>query len=163
MYMLGSILALLDRNAEALQLLERALALAAGASALSGLRVAEPARRWCYGAEVRGVDGMSEADFAAYRDRDFWVFGDVLEHLGDPWHVLARIRRVVPAGGHIGASLPKRPALELADVSAGGRLPLSRRRSAGPHPHPPVHAQRCFIDRAASPKPASSRLNVSNH
>jgi len=104
--MLGSILARLDRNAEALQLLERAVALAAGPSLLSRLRAAEPARRWCYGAEVRGVDGTSEADFEAYRDREFWVFCDALEHLGDPWHVLARIRRVVPAGGHIGASLP---------------------------------------------------------
>jgi len=52
------------------------------------------------------MDAMSDADFEAYRDRDCWVFGDVLEHLHDPWHLLACRRRVIPAGGCFLAGIP---------------------------------------------------------
>ena len=69
-------------------------------------RAAEQARRWCDGVAVRDMDALSDADFEAWRDRDCWVFGDVLEHLRDPWHLLARIRRVIPAGGCVLASVP---------------------------------------------------------
>jgi SAM-dependent methyltransferase len=69
-------------------------------------RAAADARRWCDGVVVRDMDAMRDADFAEFADRDCWVFGDVLEHLRDPWQVLARIRRVLPPGGCVVASVP---------------------------------------------------------
>ena len=69
-------------------------------------RAAADARRWCDGVDVRDMDAMCDADFAKYADRDCWIFGDVLEHLRDPWQVLARIRRVLPDGGCVVASVP---------------------------------------------------------
>ncbi|MEP7157299.1 MAG: class I SAM-dependent methyltransferase [Betaproteobacteria bacterium] len=37
---------------------------------------------------------------------DCWVFGDVLEHLNDPWLLLARIRQSLPPGGCVVACIP---------------------------------------------------------
>ena len=69
-------------------------------------RAAEQARRWCDGVKVCDMDAMPDSEFAQFADRDCWVFGDVLEHLRDPWHLLKRVRRVIPAHGCIVASVP---------------------------------------------------------
>lgn len=45
---------------------------------------------------------MLATDLAA----DCWVFGDVLEHLHDPWRTLANIRESMPAGGCVVACIP---------------------------------------------------------
>lgn len=45
---------------------------------------------------------MLATDLAA----DCWVFGDVLEHLYDPWRTLANIRKSLPAGGCVVACIP---------------------------------------------------------
>ena len=37
---------------------------------------------------------------------DCWVFGDVLEHLRDPWRVLAGVRKWLPRGGKVVACIP---------------------------------------------------------
>jgi len=48
-------------------------------------------------------DDMFRAELAA----DCWIFGDVLEHLNDPWHLLARIRRSLTVGaGYVVACIP---------------------------------------------------------
>lgn len=69
-------------------------------------QAARRARRWCDAVTVCDMDTLPESDYDAFRDRDCWVFGDVLEHLRDPWQVLARIRKVLPAGGCVVVSVP---------------------------------------------------------
>jgi trans-aconitate methyltransferase len=52
------------------------------------------------------VEGLLESAFWQFADRQCWVFGDVLEHLVDPWKVLKRIRNVLPAGGSVAVCIP---------------------------------------------------------
>ena len=58
--------------------------------------------------EVLSLDIEQQgADFwRAQSDRDCWVFGDVLEHLRDPWRVLGLIREHLPAGGSVVVCVP---------------------------------------------------------
>lgn len=37
---------------------------------------------------------------------DCWVFGDVLEHLRDPWQLLVKLREAMPNGGCVVACIP---------------------------------------------------------
>lgn len=37
---------------------------------------------------------------------DCWVFGDVLEHLRDPWELLRKVRAAMPPDGHVVACIP---------------------------------------------------------
>jgi SAM-dependent methyltransferase len=67
---------------------------------------AEQARNWCNDVVTGDIDSMTDIDFAKYCDRDCWIFGDVLEHLRDPWLVLERIRRVIPISGSLVISVP---------------------------------------------------------
>lgn len=67
---------------------------------------AEWARRHCD--EVVALDIQSEGDafWASQTHRDCWVFGDVLEHLYDPWAMLRKIREVIPRHGSVVACIP---------------------------------------------------------
>jgi 2-polyprenyl-3-methyl-5-hydroxy-6-metoxy-1,4-benzoquinol methylase len=50
---------------------------------------------------------MQDKEFL--RDRfnaDCWVFADVLEHLRDPWQLLANLREIMPAGACLLACVP---------------------------------------------------------
>ncbi len=69
-------------------------------------KAAELARQRCD--EVLQVDiDQAGADFyARLQGSDCWVFGDVLEHLRDPWHVLAEVAKVLAPGGCVVASIP---------------------------------------------------------
>lgn len=69
-------------------------------------KAAEVARRHCTQVMALDVEGMSDKELAELGSRDCWVFGDVLEHLRDPWRLLARIRKVLPPGGCVVASVP---------------------------------------------------------
>ena len=83
-------------------------------------KAAEIAARYCDGVSALNIE---EADGSLYRDyasRDCWVFGDVLEHLRDPWAVLAKIREVLPPGGCVVASVPNAQHWSLqAKLSVG--------------------------------------------
>jgi hypothetical protein len=57
-------------------------------------------RRYCDEVVVGSVERMDDAAFANLFPADAFVFGDVLEHLYDPWRVLRRIRET-SAGGQI--------------------------------------------------------------
>lgn len=67
---------------------------------------AEAARRYCDEALVLNIDDCDENFYKRYSDRDCWVFGDTLEHLKDPWHVLKNIRQVIPSHGVVVACIP---------------------------------------------------------
>lgn len=56
------------------------------------------ARRFCDDALVLDADSADESFFDQHASADCWVFGDVLEHLKDPWRVLKQIRRVIKHG-----------------------------------------------------------------
>jgi len=49
---------------------------------------------------------MLPSTFELFSDRQCWVFGDVLEHLIDPWKVLKNIRKILPPGGNVAVCLP---------------------------------------------------------
>lgn len=69
-------------------------------------KAAEIAKRHCQQVTALDVEGMSDKELAELSTRNCWVFGDVLEHLRDPWRLLARIRKVLPADGCVVASIP---------------------------------------------------------
>lgn len=64
------------------------------------------ARGHCDRVMALDIETMSDGDWDALRERDCWVFGDVLEHLRYPWRVLSRVRQMLPAGGCIVISVP---------------------------------------------------------
>lgn len=83
-------------------------------------KAAEIARRHCSQVMALDVEGMSDKELAELSSRNCWVFGDVLEHLRDPWRLLARIRQVMPADGCIVASVPNAQHWSLqAKLSVG--------------------------------------------
>ena len=73
---------------------------------------------------------------------DCLVFGDVLEHLVDPWTVLARLARLVRRRGPDTGLYPQRPALLGHRQPDAREVGLSRRRIARPHSSAILHALR---------------------
>lgn len=67
---------------------------------------ADLARRYCDEVLTMDIEAAEEAFFESHRDRDCWLFVDSLEHLRDPWHVLRRIRQVIPRHGSVVACVP---------------------------------------------------------
>lgn len=52
------------------------------------------------------VEDLQDEDFQALLPADCWVFGDVLEHLTDPWSVLQRIRAAMAPEACLVACIP---------------------------------------------------------
>ena len=67
---------------------------------------ADTARAACSRVIVGSVEALDDATFDTLFPSSCWVFGDVLEHLYDPWSVLARIRRSLDAGAIVVACIP---------------------------------------------------------
>lgn len=67
---------------------------------------AEIARSQCSRVLVGSIEQMDNKTFASLFPSDCWVFGDVLEHLFDPWSVLGRIREMLPMNGSVVACIP---------------------------------------------------------
>ena len=53
------------------------------------------AERYCDVVHRVDIENLDEEGLRDMLPADCWVFGDTLEHLRDPWAVLARIRRVL--------------------------------------------------------------------
>jgi SAM-dependent methyltransferase len=69
-------------------------------------KAAALARRHCDEVLALDIESQGEDFWRQQQDRDCWVFGDVLEHLRDPWRVLGKIRETLPPGGCVVASVP---------------------------------------------------------
>jgi len=67
---------------------------------------AKLAERHCDRCLVLDIEAADAAFWAAQADRDCWIFGDTLEHLRDPWGILARIRERIAAAGCVVACIP---------------------------------------------------------
>jgi 2-polyprenyl-3-methyl-5-hydroxy-6-metoxy-1,4-benzoquinol methylase len=63
------------------------------------------AHRHCDEVHTLDVENADDATLAKF-DADCWVFGDVLEHLRDPWSVLSKVRSTIPADGYVVACIP---------------------------------------------------------
>ncbi|HZZ91676.1 MAG TPA: methyltransferase domain-containing protein [Usitatibacter sp.] len=55
---------------------------------------------------VANVEEMEDRSFDVLNPTDCWIFGDVLEHLYDPWRTLKRVRRSLGEGGCVVACIP---------------------------------------------------------
>jgi SAM-dependent methyltransferase len=64
------------------------------------------ARAHCSRVLVADIEDMSDANFDALFPAACWVFGDVLEHLYDPWSVLRRIRSRLAGDASVVACIP---------------------------------------------------------
>lgn len=66
----------------------------------------ERALRYCDEAATLDIQTAGNEFWDCQKHRDCWIFGDVLEHLYDPWQILKRIRGVIPAHGCVVACIP---------------------------------------------------------
>jgi SAM-dependent methyltransferase len=67
---------------------------------------AETARGACGEVLCGNIEQFDDATFDTLFPSDCWVFGDVLEHLYDPWAVLKRIRARLAPNGRVVACVP---------------------------------------------------------
>jgi len=67
---------------------------------------ADVARGRCSRVIVGNIEQLPDEQFASLVPSDCWVFGDVLEHLYDPWSTLRRIRHSLPGYGYVVACIP---------------------------------------------------------
>ena len=67
---------------------------------------AQLAQRYCDETLVLNIEEANEEFWTAQVDKDCWVFGDILEHLVNPWLVLGRIYKSLPVGGVVVACIP---------------------------------------------------------
>lgn len=67
---------------------------------------ADASRRYCSKVVIGDIERMEESVFESLFPSDCWVFGDVLEHLYDPWSVLRRIRERLSGENSVVACIP---------------------------------------------------------
>lgn len=67
---------------------------------------AELAKKYCDSVYVFNIDDAPDYFWEMHSNIDAWIFGDVLEHLRDPWRVLTQIRRYMPKDGYVAACIP---------------------------------------------------------
>lgn len=67
---------------------------------------AEVARTRLTEVVVANVEQMEDRSFDVLNPTDCWIFGDVLEHLYDPWGTLKRVRRSLGGSGCVVACIP---------------------------------------------------------
>ncbi len=94
-------------------------------------KTAELARTHCDSVLVLNIESADESLFKEAHDCDCWIFGDVLEHLVDPWSTLARIRRVISPDGIILACIPNMQHWSIQARLCAGDLRYERSALGG--------------------------------
>lgn len=64
------------------------------------------ARRYCDRVMVLDIEAAGDNFWSEVADRDCWIFGDVLEHLRDPWSILKKVRSIISAQGSVAICIP---------------------------------------------------------
>lgn len=67
---------------------------------------AKLARRYCDEVFLVNIEDAPEEFSFSSKDADCWIFGDSLEHLVDPWRVLAKVKQGLTAAGCVVACIP---------------------------------------------------------
>ena len=67
---------------------------------------AELAERHCDTVLSLDIESAVDDEFFRSLNADVWIFGDILEHLRDPWSLLRKIRKVIPDEGCVVACIP---------------------------------------------------------
>lgn len=67
---------------------------------------AQLAKRYCDECLVLDIEEAPDSFFLENSHRDCWIFGDSLEHLKDPWGILAKVRAVIPPNGVVVICIP---------------------------------------------------------
>jgi len=67
---------------------------------------AKLAERYCDSVIELDIESANEDFFRNSLTCDCWIFGDVLEHLRDPWSLLSKIRKIIPDNGSVVACIP---------------------------------------------------------
>ena len=67
---------------------------------------AKVAEQHCKEVIVADLDFVSVAEILPKQEFDIAVFGDVLEHLRNPWKVLKEVKQLLSQEGHVVASIP---------------------------------------------------------
>jgi 2-polyprenyl-3-methyl-5-hydroxy-6-metoxy-1,4-benzoquinol methylase len=67
---------------------------------------AEIAKQYCSECIVGNIEEFNNETWSQLSNYDLWVFGDVLEHLYDPWSVLKKVRSILPEDGQIACCIP---------------------------------------------------------
>jgi len=83
---------------------------------------AEQAREHCDVCLVLDIERAPEDFWQQQVGADCWVFGDTLEHLGNPWQVLRRIRGGMPPQGALVLCVPNAQHWSLQARLAAGVL-----------------------------------------
>ena len=67
---------------------------------------ARSARNYCDSVLELDIESVGIEFFNKFSQVNCWIFGDVLEHLKNPWLVLSHIRSVIPPDGSVVACIP---------------------------------------------------------
>lgn len=86
------------------------------------MHYADLAARHCSRVIVADLDRISDAELDSLAPANCWVFGDVIEHLGDPWRLLARVRPRLASGGCVVACVPNMQHWSVIARLASGEL-----------------------------------------
>jgi SAM-dependent methyltransferase len=83
---------------------------------------AEVARASCSRVVVGSIESIDDRSFDTLFPSTCWIFGDVLEHLYDPWAVLARLRHSLQTGATVVACIPNAQHWSIQLALASGEL-----------------------------------------
>jgi SAM-dependent methyltransferase len=79
------------------------------------------AQRYCDKVFELDIESVDEDRLRNDLSCDCWVFGDVLEHLRDPWLLLAKIRKTISNNGSVVACIPNAQHWSVqARLNSGG-------------------------------------------
>jgi 2-polyprenyl-3-methyl-5-hydroxy-6-metoxy-1,4-benzoquinol methylase len=63
-------------------------------------------QRYCDSVMVANIDQLDNSILDQLTEIDCWVFGDVLEHLVDPWTLLGNVKKTLSINGCVVACIP---------------------------------------------------------